>query len=257
LISVTRGPGLVGSLLVGLSYAKALAISLHKPLIGVNHLEGHIHTLQLDKGSPCYPYLVLLVSGGHTQIVLVEKPFCYQTIGQTLDDACGEAFDKVAKLLGLPYPGGPHIEKQAREGRLGAIDFPVPRPKGMNFSYAGLKTAVLYYTRDNPVYDANDVAVNFQEVALQHLVEVAGKAIRETGVKYLGLAGGVTVNRRLREKFSILTEQMDITLLLPEAQYCTDNGVMIARAGVERFKKFGPSDLSIDAVAREKLEQIT
>ncbi|MGB7055671.1 MAG: tRNA (adenosine(37)-N6)-threonylcarbamoyltransferase complex transferase subunit TsaD, partial [bacterium] len=205
LIGVTRGPGLVGSLLVGLSYAKALSIALHKPLIGVNHLEGHIHTLGLDEGSLCYPYLVLLVSGGHTQIVLVEKPFCYQTIGQTLDYACGEAFDKVAKLLGLPYPGGPYIEKQAEAGTLGAIDFPVPRPKGMNFSYAGLKTAVLYYTRDNPSYDTKDVAVNFQEVALQHLVEVVGKALRETGVKYLGLAGGVTVNRRLREKFSVLT----------------------------------------------------
>ena len=257
LISVTRGPGLVGSLLVGLSYAKALAISLRKPLIGVNHLEGHIHTLGLDKGSLRYPYLVLLVSGGHTQIVLVEKPFSYQTIGQTLDDACGEAFDKVAKLLGLPYPGGPYIEKQAEEGRLGTIDFPIPRPKGMNFSYAGLKTAVLYYTRDNPAYDINNVAVNFQEVALQHLVEVVGRVLRETGVKNLGLAGGVTVNRRLREKFSVLTEKMDVTLLLPEAHYCTDNGVMIARAGAERFKRFGPSDLSVDAVARERLEQIT
>jgi N6-L-threonylcarbamoyladenine synthase len=257
LISVTRGPGLVGSLLVGLSYAKSLAIALHKPLIAVNHLEGHVHTLQLDKRPPRYPYLVLLVSGGHTQIVMVEKPFCYQTIGQTLDDACGEAFDKVAKLLGLLYPGGPYIEKQARKGKLGAIDFPVPHPKGMDFSYAGLKTAVLYYTRDNPDYDINDVAANFQEAALQHLVEVVSEALKKTDVRCLGLAGGVTVNRMLREKFVALTQKMDIELLLPDTHYCTDNGVMIARAGAERFKRFGPSELSVDAVAREKLEDIT
>jgi N6-L-threonylcarbamoyladenine synthase len=256
LVSVTRGPGLIGALLVGLSYAKALAISLRKPLIGVNHLEGHIHTLQLTGGSLCYPYLALLVSGGHTQIILVEKPFSYRTVGQTLDDACGEAFDKVAKLLGLPYPGGPYIEKQAKTGRLGAVDFPVPHPKGMNFSYAGLKTAVLYYTRDNPGCNMNDVAANFQEAALEHLVEVVAKALRETGVDHLGLAGGVTVNRRLREKFAELAEEMGIALLLPDALYCTDNGVMIARAGAERFKRFGPSGLSVDAVAREKLENI-
>ena len=256
LISVTKGPGLVGSLLVGLSYAKSLAIALRKPLIAVNHLEGHVHTLQLNKRLPRYPYLVLLVSGGHTQIVRVEKPFCYETIGQTLDDACGEAFDKVAKLLGLPYPGGPYIEKQAAKGRLGAVDFPIPHPKGMNFSYAGLKTAVLYYTRDNPGYDMSDVAANFQEAALQHLVEVVGEAFKKTGIMSLGLAGGVTVNRKLREKFTDLTQNMDITLILPEAQYCTDNGVMIARAGAERFKHFGPSELSVDAVAREKLEEI-
>jgi N6-L-threonylcarbamoyladenine synthase len=247
----------VGSLLVGLSYAKSLAIALHKPLIAVNHLEGHVHTLQLDNRPQRYPYLVLLVSGGHTQIVMVEKPFCYQTIGQTLDDACGEAFDKVAKLLGLPYPGGPYIEKQARNGKLGAIDFPIPQPKGMDFSYAGLKTAVLYYTRDNPNYDMNDVAANFQEAALQHLVEVVGEALKNTGVEYLGLAGGVTVNRKLRDKFGDLTQKMGVALLLPEIQYCTDNGVMIARAGAERFNRFGPSDLSVDAVAREKLEDIT
>ena len=256
LISVTRGPGLVGSLLVGMSYAKSLAIALHKPFIAVNHLEGHVHTLHLDERAPSYPYLVLLVSGGHTQVVLVEKPFCYQTVGQTLDDACGEAFDKVAKLLGLPYPGGPYIEKEAEKGRLGAIDFPIPHPKGMNFSYAGLKTAVLYYTRDNPKYDISDVAASFQEVALQHLVEVVGKALKNTGVKCLGLAGGVTVNRRLREKFVALTQKMGVQILLPAAHYCTDNGVMIARAGAERFNHFGPSDISVDAVAREKLENI-
>ncbi|UCD20129.1 MAG: tRNA (adenosine(37)-N6)-threonylcarbamoyltransferase complex transferase subunit TsaD [candidate division WOR-3 bacterium] len=257
LISVTRGPGLVGALLVGLSFAKSLAISLNKPLIGVNHLEGHIYGLQLGGVPPRHPYLVLIVSGGHTEIVLVREPFHYITLGRTLDDACGEAFDKVAKLMGLPYPGGPYIEKRAAKGKRGAIDFPVPRPDGLSFSYAGLKTAVLYYTRDNPRYDVNDVAANFQEVALEHLVEVAERAMSETGVKDLGLVGGVTVNRRLRDKFSALAENMSIHLHVSPVQFCTDNAAMIARAGMERFKRFGPSDLVIDVVARERLEDIT
>ena len=257
LISVTRGPGLVGALLVGLSYAKALAISLRRPLVAVNHLEGHIYALISNGRAPHHPYLVLIVSGGHTAVVLVEEPFKYRTIGQTVDDACGEAFDKVAKLMGLPYPGGPYVEKHARAGRLGTIGFPVPDPGGMNFSYAGLKTAVLYYTRDNPDYEMEDVAANFQEAALEHLVRVTERAVKQTGVRGLGLAGGVTVNERLREKFILLARQLNIELFLPDRQYCTDNGVMIARAGAARFKRFGPSDLSIDVIAREKLDDIT
>jgi len=257
LISVTRGPGLIGALLVGLSFAKSLAISLNKPLIGVNHLEGHIYGLQFSDAPPRHPYLVLLVSGGHTEIVLVREAFSYETLGRTLDDACGEAFDKIAKLIGLPYPGGPYIEKRAIEGKIGNIDFPIPHPNGLSFSYAGLKTAVLYYTKDNPEYDVNDVAANFQESALEHLVGVAARALSETAVKDLGLVGGVTVNRRLREKFAVLAGRMNIRLHMSPEQFCTDNGAMIARAGAERFRQFGPSDLSVDVVAREKLEQIT
>lgn len=257
LISVTRGPGLVGALLVGLSYAKSLAIALHKPLIGVNHLEGHIYALTANGPQLRFPYLVLIVSGGHTEIVLVESEFKYKTLGRTLDDACGEAFDKVAKLMGLPYPGGPYIEKHAKQGQIGSIDFPIPHPKGLDFSYAGLKTAVLYYTRDNKDYNIRNVAANFQEAAIQHLVQVAAKALTETGTKDLGLVGGVTVNSRLREKFSVLAEERKVMLHVPEKQFCTDNAVMIARAGAARFKKFGPHDLSVDAVAREELEKIT
>jgi N6-L-threonylcarbamoyladenine synthase len=256
LISVTRGPGLVGALLVGLSYAKSLAISLGKPLIGVNHLEGHVYALQLVKQVPRFPHLVLLVSGGHTEIVFVEEVFRYKTLGRTLDDACGEAFDKVAKLLGLPYPGGPYIEQQARDGNIGAVVFPVPHPKGMSFSYAGLKTAVLYYTREHANYRVSDVAANFQEAALEHLLQVVYRGLEKTKVRHLGLVGGVTVNSRLREKFTNLARSRNITLHVPEAQYCTDNGVMIARVGAERFKRFGPSDISIDVVAREPLDRI-
>ncbi len=256
LITVTRGPGLIGALLVGLSFAKSLAISLDKPFIGVNHLEGHIYSLQLADERPRCPYLVLIVSGGHTEIVLVDKPFNYKTLGRTLDDACGEAFDKVAKVMGLPYPGGPYIEKRAKKGEMGKVDLPVPHPDGLNFSYAGLKTAVLYYTRDNPGYDIDDVAANFQEAALEHLTQVAERALHETRTRHLGLVGGVTVNSRLREKFQLLAKKMGSSLHVAPPQYCTDNGAMIARAGIERFKRFGPSDLSVDVVAREKLEEL-
>ncbi len=256
LISVTRGPGLIGALLVGLSYAKSLAIALDKPFIGVNHLEGHIYALRLNRQRPQYPYLVLLVSGGHTELVLVKKEFDYHTLGKTTDDACGEAFDKVAKLMGLPYPGGPYIEKEAIHGRLGSVKFPVPKPKAFNFSYAGLKTAVLYYTRDNPDYNRGDVAINFQESALEHLVQVVKRALESTKIRHLGIVGGVSANMKLREKFNRLAQLVNIKLYIPDAQHCTDNGVMIALAGAHRFKKSCPSDLSVDAVAREGLEQI-
>ena len=256
LISVTRGPGLIGALLVGLSFAKSLAIALNKPFIGVNHLEGHIYALRLHRQRLQYPYLVLIVSGGHTELVVVKKEFDYQLLGKTTDDACGEAFDKVAKLMGLPYPGGPYCEKEAKNGRLGTVKFPVPKPKGFNFSYAGLKTAVLYYTRDNPGYNRADVAANFQESALEHLVQVVKRALESRKMRQLGIVGGVSANLKLREKFSRLAKLMNVKLYIPDVQHCTDNGVMIALAGAKRFKRFGSSDLSVDAVAREGLEQI-
>ncbi|MGB9721078.1 MAG: tRNA (adenosine(37)-N6)-threonylcarbamoyltransferase complex transferase subunit TsaD [bacterium] len=257
LISATRGPGLLGSLLSGLSFAKALAIGLRKPFIGVNHLEGHIYGLFFNKNQPVYPYLVLLVSGGHTEIIFVEEEFKYQTLGRTLDDACGEAFDKVAKMLGLPYPGGPYIEKSAKNGDPHKIKFPVPKPKGLNFSYAGLKTAVLYYIKEKKTYDINDISASFQESALDHLIQVAKQAIELTKVKSLGIVGGVSVNKRLAEKFQQLAQSMRFKLYIPELQFCTDNGAMIALAGQSRFKRYGPSDLSIDAIAREPLDLIT
>ena len=256
LISVTRGPGLVGALLVGLSFAKALAIGLNKPFIAVNHLEGHIYALQLESWTVHYPFLVLLVSGGHTEVIMVKEKFVYQTIGKTADDACGEAFDKVAKMMGLPYPGGPYIEREAKKGKIGAVKFSVPRPKLYNFSYSGLKTAVLYYTRDNPEYDRCDIAANFQDIAIEHLIQVVSKVIESTRVSSLGVVGGVSVNNRLREKFNSLAERMNFSLHIPDIQYCTDNAVMIAFAGADRFKEFGPSVLSVDAVSREALDQI-
>jgi N6-L-threonylcarbamoyladenine synthase len=256
LIAVTRGPGLIGALLVGLSFAKSLAIALGKPLIAVNHLEGHIYALQLGIRKTRYPYLALLVSGGHTEIVLIRKEFNYETLARTADDACGEAFDKVAKLIGLPYPGGPYLEKAAQAGNLGAVKFPVPRPRVMGFSYSGLKTAVLYYVQANPGYDPDDIAANFQEAALDHLAEVTRQAIRLTGVHRLGVVGGVSANKRLHRKFRKLARELSVDLLIPRIRLCTDNGVMIARAGQARYNKFGPSDINIDAVARQALDNI-
>ncbi len=256
LVAATRGPGLLGSLLSGLAFAKSLSIGLKKPFIGVNHLEGHIYGLFFNRKHPEYPLLVLLVSGGHTEIIFIEEEFKYQTLGRTLDDACGEAFDKVAKMLGLPYPGGPYIEKIAKNCSSKNIRFPVPKPRGLNFSYAGLKTAVLYYLKENREYKKEDIAYAFQESALEHLIQVARRAIEYSKAKNLGIVGGVAVNKRLAEKFRELAEQMKINLFIPELQFCTDNGAMIAFSGYRRFKKFGQSDIGIDAVAREGLEQI-
>jgi N6-L-threonylcarbamoyladenine synthase len=256
LVAATNGPGLIGALLVGLSFAKSLALALNKPFVAVNHLEGHIYALRFETRRFRYPHLVLLVSGGHTEIVLVRSEFVYESLARTADDACGEAFDKVAKLIGLPYPGGPYVEKAARGGRIGAVRFPIPRPKRLSFSYSGLKTAVLYHLRDHPGFNRNDIAANFQEAALDHLVEVTRRARSETGVRDLGIVGGVSANARLHEKFKTLARECRINLLIPRLQFCTDNGAMIARAGTARFKKFGGSDINTDAVARQYLEEI-
>lgn len=257
LISVTRGPGLMGALLVGLSMAKSLAIALRKPVIGVNHLEGHVYALNFAALRPSYPYLVLLVSGGHTELVLVKEEFHYRTLGRTVDDACGEAFDKVAKILGLPYPGGPYIEQAARSGNAENVRLPVPQPGEFSFSYAGLKTAVLYYTKDHPGCDPGDVAASFQEAALEHLVQVTERALDHSRVEHLGVVGGVSVNKRLRERLSELSARKKVQLYLPDVLHCTDNGVMIARAGSCRYHRYGPSTLAVDAVAREALDALT
>lgn len=257
LVAATRGPGLVGALLSGLSFAKSLCLGLEKPFIGVNHLEGHVYSLYIAAGFLKTPHLVLLVSGGHTELVLIEKKFRYRTVGRTRDDACGEAFDKVAKLIGMPYPGGPYIERAARQGRSGAVRFPVPRLKDFDFSYAGLKTAVMYYLRDNPDFDAGDVARNFQEAALAQLVNVTRRAAGHFRVKHIGLVGGVAASQALRDKLAGLAAELNVRLHIPPMQYSTDNAAMIALAGQERFLKFGPSDLDCDATSRESLEKIS
>lgn len=256
LFCATYGPGLIGALLVGLSFIKSLSIVLKKPFVGVNHLEAHIYALHLEKENPEYPYLVLVVSGGHTELLLVKHPFLYETLGKTCDDACGEAFDKVAKLMHLPYPGGPYIEQYASQGRADAVPLPVPRPKGYSFSYSGLKTAVLYYTRDNPDYNRYDLAASFQMVAVEHLIQVVERAVIALNIRHLGIVGGVSVNTHLRKQFGELCSKLKVKLHIPDIGFCTDNGVMVAMAGAERFRKFGPSELTLDAISRERLDRI-
>lgn len=236
-IAVTRGPGLMGSLLVGLCFAKALAYAWRKPLVGVHHIEGHIFAAMFCDPPPQYPFLALVVSGGHTQLVDCPKPHAYTIIGATRDDAVGECFDKAARLLGLPYPGGPSIQKAAEGGDPKAFRFPramLDAPH-LDFSYSGLKTAVLYTLRDNPEAAARvaDIAASFQEAAVDALLAKTKQAMQETGARRLVLAGGVAANRRLRER---LLAEIDGEVFLPPFAYCLDNGAMIAAAADSRLQ---------------------
>lgn len=251
-ISATYGPGFIGSLMVGLGFAKTLSFSLSIPFVGVNHIEGHIFSIFLEYPEIKFPFLGLVVSGGHTELLLVKDRCEYKRLGFTLDDACGEAFDKVAKLLGLPYPGGLPLEELAKKG-LPGIDFPRPRVDGYNFSFAGLKTAVLYYLRDHKDASYADVAYGFQEAALDHLFNKISSAIESIEVKRVGICGGVAANKRLREKLKGLKREYGVEVYIPRPELCTDNGVMIAAAGLERLKRFGPSPLSLPAEANPSL----
>jgi len=251
-IAVTYAPGLVGSLLVGLSFAKALSLSLQKPFIGVNHLEGHIFSLFLSYPDLETPFLALIISGGHTELVII-KDYCqYQVLGSTLDDACGEAFDKVARMLGLPYPGGAFVEKLAQNGKR-SINFPVPHLPDYNFSFSGLKTAVLYYLKaeKNPVPE--NIAHSFQEVVFDFLLKKIQLAVDEYKINQIGVSGGVAVNKRLRDRFNEYSTEHNLKFYFPEVSMCTDNAAMIAAVGFERFIRFGPSPLSLAAESRVKL----
>lgn len=236
-IAVTYGPGLVGSLLIGLSVAKGLALSLQIPYIGINHLDGHIWANRLDNIHIEVPFIVLIVSGGHTQIVFVEDWGKYRVLGRTRDDAAGEAFDKVAKLLKIGYPGGPAIERLARQGDSGYIRFPRAfLEKGsMDFSFSGLKTSVLNHVQsmdaeDIPKY-LNDIAVCFQDAVIDVLVEKTVLAAEKTGVQQICLAGGVAVNEALRSRMTQRGMEKKLKVTWPSPELCTDNGGMIARAG--------------------------
>ncbi len=233
-IAVTKGPGLIGSLLVGIVFAKTISQLIKKPIVGVNHLEGHIFSAFISHKELKPPLLVLLVSGGHTELVWMQDYFDYKLLGVTLDDAAGEAFDKVAKLLGLPYPGGPQIDKIARSGRPDFVKFPRANPSGLNFSFSGLKTAVLYYLRkqtDGFIMEHKaDIAASFQEAVVDSLLIKTAKAIEMHGADKLAVVGGVSLNSRLRAKFQ--EELSDrVALYFPEPRYCGDNAAMIGAAG--------------------------
>lgn len=251
-IAVTYAPGLVGALLVGLSFTKALSLSLNKPFIGVNHLEGHIFSLLLSYPELEPPFLAMIISGGHTELLLIKGLCEYEQLGSTTDDACGEAFDKVARMLGLPYPGGAFIEKLALTGKR-TVKFPVPDIPDYDFSFSGLKTAVLYYLQKekNPVKES--VAYSFQETVCDFLLKKIHRATENYKINRIGVSGGVAINKRIQERFTQYGKQYGLQFFFPKPSMCTDNAAMIAAAGIERYKRFGPSPLSLTAEARVKL----
>ena len=260
-VAATIGPGLVGSLLVGVSAAKAYAWSWGLPFIGVNHMEGHLHAAFLEDPSLCLPTVVLLVSGGHTMLICMQAPGApfdgdragsavatsqveYRLLGQTLDDAAGEAFDKVARFLGLGYPGGPAIEREARDGRPDAIAFPRGlATEGYDFSFSGLKTSVIRYMQANPGAPLPDVAASFQEAVVDVLVAKTKKAAAEVTAKAICIGGGVAANAALRERVGQLCDEYGYTAFIPSRAMCTDNAAMIGAAACYRLRLDGPSPL--------------
>lgn len=247
-IAFTRGPGLMGSLLVGTSFAKGLAISLDVPLIEVNHLQGHIlgnFILEYDKNNsvPSFPFLCLLVSGGHSQLVVVKDYLEMEIIGQTIDDAAGEAFDKSAKILGLPYPGGPLIDKLAKEGNPEAFKFAKPRVEGYNYSFSGLKTSFLYFLRDNlkesPSFiqdNMNDLCASLQKTIIDILLDKVILAMKDLGIKEIALAGGVSANSGLRAALQSEGQRRNWKTFIPAFKFTTDNAAMIAVTGMYKYQ---------------------
>jgi N6-L-threonylcarbamoyladenine synthase len=248
LVAATSGPGLIGALLVGLSAAKALALVWDVPFIGVNHLEAHMYGAFLEEPDLEFPLVVLLVSGGHTMLIEMRGHGDFRVLGRTLDDAAGEAFDKVARYIGLGYPGGPAIDLLAMEGDPAAIDFPrALRNDGLDFSFSGLKTAVVNYVRANPDTDAADIAASFQEAVVDVLLTKAERAVAQVGATGLCLAGGVAANSSLRERALDLSMSRGFPAFLPSRSMCTDNAAMVAAAGARRFHDDGPSPLDLGA----------
>ena len=251
-VAVTYGPGLVGALLVGLSAAKALAFATNKPLIGVNHLEGHVFANFLAGEELQPPFLALVVSGGHTSLLVVEDYNSFRLLGQTRDDAAGEAFDKIARFMGLPYPGGPEVEKLAMLGNSKAVDFPRPLlPGSFDFSFSGLKSAVINHIHSleqgKKEVPKEDIAASFQAAIIDVLVEKSKQAIKETGLKKIVLAGGVSANKALQEQLAKGVREVGATLIHPTPILCTDNAVMIATRGYYKFLNKEFSELNLNA----------
>ncbi len=254
-LAVTRGPGLVGSLLVGFSFAKACAFSLDKPWVGINHLEGHVHSVFLQGEPPPFPFIALLVSGGHTGIYHVSAPMVVELMGQTRDDAAGEAFDKVSKMLGLGYPGGAVIERFAKNGDPKSIRFPRSylERTSFDFSFSGIKTAVQRYIAKHPgdgQKRMGDIAAAFQEAVVDVLTDKAIEAARQKGCGHIALVGGVAANSRLRDKLRRDAAQQGLRVHMPPISYCGDNAAMIAAAGYHYLKAGMTAELKDDVFSR-------
>ncbi|WP_343486640.1 tRNA (adenosine(37)-N6)-threonylcarbamoyltransferase complex transferase subunit TsaD [Allomuricauda sp. d1] len=254
-IAFTRGPGLMGSLLVGTSFAKSLALGLDIPLIEVNHMQAHILAHFIDEGRsmPRFPFLAMTISGGHTQIVLVKNYFDLEVLGETLDDAVGEAFDKSAKLLGLPYPGGPLVDKYAQQGNEKAFPFPKPKVDGLNFSFSGLKTSILYFlqkeTKKNGAFvDENiaDICASIQYTILEILMDKLKMAVDQTGIKQIAIGGGVAANSGIRQRLKDAEANLGLKTFIPKFEYCTDNAAMI---GIVGYLKYLEGDFSAQNIA--------
>ena len=261
-IAFTRGPGLMGSLLVGTSFAKSFALALNVPLIAVNHMQGHIMAHFIDEGQemPEFPFLCLTVSGGHTQIVLVEDHFNMEVIGETMDDAAGEAFDKSAKILGLQYPGGPLIDKYAKQGNPIAFKFTKPKVKELEFSFSGLKSNILQLIQREQKKDVDfiknnlvDLCASIQHTIITILLEKLGNAVKKTGITRIAIAGGVSANSGLRSALKQREKSHNWKVFIPKFEYCTDNAAMIAIAGHYKFIQKDFSDSSITATPRMKV----
>ena len=242
-IAFTRGPGLLGALMVGTSFAKSLALSLDIPLIEVNHMQAHVLAHFIEEPRPKFPFLCLTVSGGHTQLVWVEGPLNMQIIGETQDDAVGEAFDKTAKLIGLPYPGGPLIDKLAKEGNPDKYPFPMGEMPGLDFSFSGIKTAILYVLQKEVKLNPNfieenkaDICASVQKTLIEILLRKVKKAMREKNCSSIAIAGGVSANSGLRKRLQELGEENHWDVFIPAFSYCTDNAGMIAMAGHFKFE---------------------
>lgn len=253
-IAVTQGPGLMGSLLVGLSFAKGLAVSYKKPLIGINHIDAHMYANFIEH-KEVYPFVALIVSGGHTRLVYVNDIFNHRTLGETRDDAAGEAFDKIGKILGLPYPAGPVLDKLSTEGKPDFHDFPRSMiKKGLDFSFSGLKTSVLYYTQEKgEVYvqqNLNDICASVSAAITDVLVAKLRRAVKQTNVKHVMLAGGVSANSMLRLKIAHLSKKMNLNVMIPSIEYCTDNAAMIAVTGALKARENRFDNLKIKPFAR-------
>ena len=258
-IAVTQGPGLMGSLLVGISFAKSLSLALDIPLVGVNHMQAHIlaHLAEDCDKQPVFPFLNLTVSGGHTQLVVVHSPTHMEVVGETIDDAAGEAFDKAAKVLGLDYPGGPLLDKLAQSGDAMKFSFPIPKVVGLNFSFSGLKTSLLYFLRDSQKVNQNfieeeraNLCASFQHTVVTYLLRQIDRGREATGMKQIAICGGVSANSELRKQLVEYGKKNEVEVFIPPFKYCTDNAAMIGLAAHFLLLENQISDLKMVPLSR-------